>query len=391
MFSTWRLYLFVAGLVAISLLGGTASANSATLRCNSQRDQIWVYDSLATFDIAAKLKCGENVELIARVEGYVKIRAQNGVEGYVPEAAFVNLPPLETHPDPAHDVGLVAKQVQAKEIAKEAANATFPNSPDPGSSKVSRVSGSVNLVPADTTSAKKLPSSGSVGPMVGFAEIGPVPASPAVKESPSSAPVTTPADQAPVLSPTSATGISAVGTTDVITAKNTTDSTAATGDSNDIGSRELESEGRDFGCQNYFSAYGVTPNQTKWIAQNRKKLFPNVCPAPDPSKVNYVIIFTHDVDFFSATMPTPVHELNGFSDFTPVTPIDTALVSESQAEKAHREYVWVFRFAQGTFDPASFSPRRQYEFSKMEANSLGSKAGLKTVEDAFRFVAAANR
>ena len=390
MFSRRRLYLFAAGIVAISLLGGTASANSATLRCNSQRDQIWVYDSLTTFDVAAKLKCGDDVDVIARVEGYVKIRAQNGMEGYVPEAAFVDLPPVEVHPDPTHDVGLVAKQVQAKEIAKAAANSTFSGSPDAGSSKVSRVSGSVTPVPADTTHAKKLPSSGSVGPMAGFAEMSPAPASRAVKESSSSDSVKTSADQTPLLSPASAAGTSVADRTGVKAVQPTDDSVEPIGDSNDIRGREFENRGAEFGCQNYFSAYGVTPNQTKWIVQNRRKLFPTVCPAPNPLKVDYVIIFTHDVDFFSATMPTPVHELNGFSDFTPVTPVDTALVSESQADKAHREYVWVFRFAQGTFDPARFSPSRQYQFSKMESNSLGSKAGVKTVEDAFQFLTAAS-
>ncbi|MFZ0580535.1 MAG: hypothetical protein WAN72_22555 [Candidatus Acidiferrales bacterium] len=97
------------------------------------------------------------------------------------------------------------------------------------------------------------------------------------------------------------------------------------------------------------------------------------------------------MNFFSTTMPEPVHTNDGFSGFTPITPIDTALVPESEADKAHREYVWIFQFAKGTFDPASFSPRREYQFSKMESNSLGSKGILKTIEDAFRFVAAANR
>ena len=168
------------------------------------------------------------------------------------------------------------------------------------------------------------------------------------------------------------------------------DSTAPTSDSDEISDSQPENLSADFACQNYFSAYGLTPNQTKWIAQNRKKLFSNVCPAPDPSKVDFVLIFTHDVDFFSATMPAPVHKSNGFSDFTPMTMIDSALMSESDADKAHRQYVWIFQFAKGAFDPASFSPRRKYQYSKVETNSLGSKAGIKAVEDAFQFVAAAS-
>ncbi len=37
-----------------------------------------------------------------------------------------------------------------------------------------------------------------------------------------------------------------------------------------------------------------------------------------------------------------------------MTMIDNALVPESQADKARREYVWIFQFEKGTFDPGSF-------------------------------------
>ena len=102
------------------------------------------------------------------------------------------------------------------------------------------------------------------------------------------------------------------------------------------------------------------------------------------------MIFTHDVDFFSGTMPDPVHKSGGFSDFTPMTSMDTALIPQSQADSARHEYVWIFQFEKGTFDPATFSPKRRYQYSKMETGSLGSKAGVKTIEDAFRFIATAS-
>jgi hypothetical protein len=89
-------------------------------------------------------------------------------------------------------------------------------------------------------------------------------------------------------------------------------------------------------------------------------------------------------------MPGPVHTSGGFSDFTPLTPMDTALIPQSQADNARREYVWVFQFEKGTFDPATFSPKRPFQYSKMETSSLGSKAGVKTIEDAFRFAANPN-
>jgi hypothetical protein len=354
MYLTARFLLLIVGVSGVTLLTGSASANPAALKCNSHRDQIWVYDSLNSFGVEAKLDCGGNVEVIERVKDYVKIRAQNGVQGYIPETSVADLPPLEVRQDPTRDVGLVAKQAQAQEIA----NATAKAAADAAQLSGPLSAGSANEAPAKSTSDKKSPAGSSVLPVAAFGEMNLPRVSPPAGD-------------------TSSRAISA-------------DSTAPTSDSDEIPDSQPENLSADFACQNYFSAYGLTPNQTKWIAQNRKKLFSNVCPAPDPSKVDFVIIFTHDVDFFSATMPEPVHKMNGFSDFTPMTMVDSALMSESDADKAHRQYVWIFQFPKGAFDPASFSPRRKYQYSKVETSSLGSKAGIKAVEDAFQFVAAAS-
>jgi hypothetical protein len=357
-----RCVLLLAGLVGVSLLTGSASASPAALKCNSHRDQIWVYDSLNSFDVEAKLNCGENVEIVERVRDYVKIRAHNGVEGYIPETSVADFPPVAVRQDPALDVGTVAKQAQAKEVAnataKAAADMAAVIPPDSMRFSGPASSGSPNETPAKNSSEKNVAAGGSMVPVASYAEMRPARAP-------------TPAED------TSSRVVAA-------------HSTAPAGVPNEIPDSLPESLSMDFTCQNYFSAYGLTPNQTKWIAQNRKKLFANVCPAPDPSKVDFVIIFTHDVDFFSATMPEPVHKINGFSDFTPMTMIDPALMSEYDADRAHRQYVWIFQFAKGTFDPARFSPHRKYQFSKMETNSLGSKGSLKTVEDAFQFVAASH-
>ena len=382
-----RLFLLVAGVIGVSFVARPVSANTATLKCNSHRDQIWVYDSLSTFDVEAKLKCGENVEIVGRVDGYVKIRAYDGVQGYVPEAAFANLPPVEIRPDPTRDVGLVAKQVQAKEIAKAAANTAFPVPADSSPSEIAPMSASVTAIPAQTTKEIEPASGDSAAPFSAFAEMNPTPASPGPKETSAAE---TPSTEPTVANPSSPPNISIVDATAARIVNRPTTAKSPPGDSAEISDLQPRNESAGIACQKYFSAYGLTPTQMKWIAQNRKRLFSNVCPAPDPSKVDFVIIFTHDVDFFNTTMPEPVHKNNGFSDFTPMTPIDTALVPESEADKAHREYVWIFQLPKGTFDPASFSPNSQYQFSKMETSSLGSKGSLKTVADAFQFVAAAS-
>ena len=56
-------------LGVLFLLAGAAAAtpvfagDSATMKCNATQDRIWVYDSPSSFDVAAKLKCGETVEI----------------------------------------------------------------------------------------------------------------------------------------------------------------------------------------------------------------------------------------------------------------------------------------------------------------------------------------
>jgi hypothetical protein len=103
--------------------------------------------------------------------------------------------------------------------------------------------------------------------------------------------------------------------------------------------------------------------------------------------VDYIVIFTHDVDFYSVTMPTQVHhEANGFSDWAPLETVDSAIMSPSDANKSHHEYVFVFHARRGTYDPSAFSARRKPLFSKDETNMLGSHGGFRTVMDALTWI-----
>jgi hypothetical protein len=142
-----------------------------------------------------------------------------------------------------------------------------------------------------------------------------------------------------------------------------------------------KNESEDPSCQTYFSGYGLSPGQFKWLEDNRVKKYPSVCPAASPAMVDYVIIFTHDVDFFNYTMPAPVHyEAGGFSDWTPILQYDTSVVSHSDIDKSKREYVWVFHVKRGAFDPNKFSPHRRFQYTKSESKYS------RTVEDAFEFI-----
>jgi hypothetical protein len=378
-------FSFLAICIA-AFLPLVASANTSTLKCNPQKDLIWVYDSLATFDVGAKLSCTDSVEVLDRINGYAKVRTRNGVEGYIPESAFSNLPSYQVRDDRTHEVGYVAKDVQAKEIAKNtASHSEFMAGPGNAPSEAASASKARSDSAKATGKASFLPSEmAEMNPRSASAPIGKSPASDSgTSDVPATAaPFATksvdaaPAEAAKAVEPvTFATSIGHPG------------EMAAGADANP----EYKLGAEDLTCRSYFSAYGLTANQLKWIAQNRKKAFPGVCPAPDVAKVDYVIIFTHDVGFFGGTLPEPVHKLNGFSDFRPLTPEDNTLMSESGADKAHKEYVWVFRVADGGFNPEAFSPHRAFQFTKVETNSLGANAGPKVVEDAFRFVESANR
>jgi hypothetical protein len=386
------LVLFVAW-IGVSLSGTTASANSATLKCNSNKDRVWVYDSLTTFDIEAKLNCGETVEIVERMKDYVRIRTRNGVEGYVPDTQISDLPAFN---DPTPDVGSVAKQIQAREIAKAAES----QSPFIAPIIARRVSPSLAADPTagpsgKDTNTKKATAGGQVIPATPLAEINSSPFSAPARETSSnvSAKVAAPQPITATSKPLDGPSVTAPDLTHPTTISTVMParSTVAASDPDESPDFELKAEAPDLACRSYFSAYGLTSSQLKWIAQNRKKLFPSICPAPELSKVHFVLIFTHDVDFFSVTMPKPVHNVNGFSDFQALTTVDSALVPASKENKAHREYVWIFQYADGDFDPDTFSQHRRYQYTKAESNSLGSNAGPRVVEDAFRFVEAANR
>ena len=106
------LFLLVGAAAAIPAFAG----DSATMKCNATQDRIWVYDSLNSFDVSAKLKCGETVEITGRVKGYVKIRAANGTQGYVPDTTFPDLPPYVDPNDPQPNAP-IAKRVAPRTAA----------------------------------------------------------------------------------------------------------------------------------------------------------------------------------------------------------------------------------------------------------------------------------
>jgi hypothetical protein len=443
---TFGALLIVAGFASIP----SAQAAGTNVKCAMNEDRVWVYESVVDFNLAAKLKCGESVQIIGRVKGYVKIQTQGGVEGYVADSAFNKsaLPPEpEEKPNDVQSASVAAlarhtatPSIDSKEPRANASVAVMaPAKSTPSSSAPSTSANvTVSTVVAATVTATPVatrPQPPSVAPaakpqpvVVASAppasarapaqpaeveitlSTAPMPAATPPAPAPVSTPVTTaaapavinsqpaPAPAPPAPAPVYVSNAASTPSSDrapaapapTIQPVSDTAPHAAAPASNpdedeDTAVKALENESA--GCTHFFSAYGLSPNQYKWLAQNRKKAFPSVCPAPNPSLVDFVMIFTHDVAFYNVTMPTAVHvDSNGFSDWTPMSTVDTALMTQSEANSSHHEYVWVFHTNRGAFDPSKFSSRRKPLFSKGETNMLGSHGGYKTVMDALTYI-----
>ncbi len=69
------------------------------MKCGTNQERVWVYDSLTTFDVHAQIRCNEYVQIVSRVKGYVKVRLKDGSEGYVADSSLPNLPPLDDSAD----------------------------------------------------------------------------------------------------------------------------------------------------------------------------------------------------------------------------------------------------------------------------------------------------
>lgn len=421
-----RFLLLFAGFCFV--LPASAAAKDSVV-CGVNQERVWVYSSLTSFDVAMKLKCGETVEIIGRVKGYVKIRAQSGLEGYVPDSAIPNLPPF-VDPNDKVAAGNYPVQTLSSRSAVHPAAATSSSAVAPPKPVAAAP---VTVAPPETKLAATISSAAPgdaphtdtntnadihANATVNADANPPQPVSPAKSASSASKPKTKavvvakkgtgtstgPSTHPPVTAPdvvlstnpsnTSprmepAVASSARPVSNDLHAPSTAATrtvSASTDPDEDLDPPSFKAE--DYSsCQVYFSAYGLSANQYRWFVQNRKKNHPSVCPAPAPALVDFVIIFTHDVDFFSYTMPTTFHtDKNGFSDFTPLVTINTPAMSQSDADKAHHEYVWVFHTTRGVFDPAKFSPHRHPLFTKSESNSFGSHAGDRTVEDALGFI-----
>jgi hypothetical protein len=133
-------------------------------------------------------------------------------------------------------------------------------------------------------------------------------------------------------------------------------------------------------CSSYIAAYGVSIAQYQRIESNWKR-FPSICRGPSPASVDFVVIFTHDTDYYKDTLPALVHtDTSGFSDWSAIATLDNT----RPPEKYKREYVWVFRFKRGSFAPGHFPTNAKPDYSEVEPGAHNSD---RAVDAAFTFIA----
>lgn len=407
---------FLLPLAAVCLAPSIRANDLAYVKCAANEDRVWVYDSLSSFDVEAKLRCGAPVEILSRINGFVKIRTESGVEGYVPNSALPDLPAL---PDQAKQ-SLASAAAQSLAAAHRTAT---PVSSAPESAKVvaarTDLSAAAPAKPAATVAPQSktvnaaAPASDSdtaaVSASAAVSNSAPINASAKVVATPTrlkptsatqkkpeaaaaraaaAAPAAPSVPAVPVPAAPAGPAIETVSASprdSVVGVPATATVTAMDGeDSDDDADTKPLNESADPACRVFFAAYGLAPSQFKWMAENRRKEFAGICPAPDVAHVDYVVLFTHDSDSYNYAMPAPVHtDRNGFSDFSPLVTADTALISSSQLEKSRYEYVWVFHVRRGVFDPARFSPRRKPQFVTY---AKGAHASSRAIEDGLSYV-----
>lgn len=409
----------------------SAADENVAVKCSTNQDSVWVYDSLTTFNVEAKVKCGENVTLVALTDGYVRVRTATGMEGYVPQENVPNagIVAISSAPERNATSWLTsASNTSARRTAsaqssvrpaqfkttREAVSSTIASEPQPEAASASptvaaeEVAGSVpsdsaNRATSAVTEPARAPvaaafvephanlkrtatsDDASVAMLPGNSTT-PIPPESGRANAAEAHASATPGQPSQPASDRASADISVGAKTRAATASpavlaNISDASAD--DEGDDNSYLIppKSASDDPACKSFFSGYGLTIDQFEWVMDHRKKSFPAVCPAATPAMVDYVIIFTHDVNSFSYMMPTPIHEeTDGFTDWDPIALCDSNNVTCSKIENSKREYVWVFHVKRGTYDPGKFSPHRRFQFTKIESKYS------RTVEDAFQFI-----
>ena len=94
-----RKFLLAPALVLVASLNasgqGTPAEKVGYTYCLRGEQYLYLYDSLSTFNVLAKLKCGERLDILGSENGYVMVRTADGKQGYVPLDGITSTPPAK--------------------------------------------------------------------------------------------------------------------------------------------------------------------------------------------------------------------------------------------------------------------------------------------------------
>src|SRR6202044_3657028 len=193
-------------LFATVILSAAASAPRAGasptigVRRGANEASVWVYETLGDFNVETKLKCGDRVEILDRVKGYVKIRTASGDEGYVAATAF---PKSAIPPEPedhSHDLQVVSQQMLANQRnnpSPTVEKSSFASTPSANASTISAASATVVVAATKPAPAPQPVAQPTPAPTVAAATPAPPPApdtqpTPVASPAPPPVAVTTP-------------------------------------------------------------------------------------------------------------------------------------------------------------------------------------------------------
>ncbi|MGC2665902.1 MAG: hypothetical protein WA305_17550, partial [Candidatus Acidiferrales bacterium] len=149
--------------LALVILGSASPAKAGTstnVKCAVNEDRVWVYENLDDFNLAAKLKCGDPVQVESRVKGYVKIQTADGTEGFVLDSALPKsaLPPApEEKPITVEAASLAFAAKRAAKSATPTVSSAPPPSPAPAALVASSTPEAVSASSAPAVVAARTP------------------------------------------------------------------------------------------------------------------------------------------------------------------------------------------------------------------------------------------
>ena len=74
---------FLALVLFLSLPAICSAQNMGQVQCAQSGDYIYLYSSITTLEVRARLACGQQVQITGRYDLYVSVRTERGEVGFV--------------------------------------------------------------------------------------------------------------------------------------------------------------------------------------------------------------------------------------------------------------------------------------------------------------------